>query len=145
YSIEKGIGELESQISALQNQRSSIRTWADDNLVRSLEILEVPNAIVERTLPLYQDARSGLIQARADGLAARHPRVISLNSSIREYEETLQKQVEVIKDAMEMRLSIFNDNLRNAEAKKLELADEIRNTKAQNVAYIRAKNDYQQE
>lgn len=136
------VNEARIKASTLRTKYDQIEKLSGDDLMRSLPTLEIEDQTIAQILPQYQEIASELARAMQSGLGARHPNILSLQAKKATYEKQLADQINSIRRTLAANLEITDKSLSTMQQQLEESRLNQRESKARNVEYARAKNDY---
>jgi len=135
YQESKNIDSLRAQIGTL-------RDLSGDELIKGASSLGLNDAILIRTLPVYQDLQNQYGQFTAEGLGRKHPRMEGLQKLIQGTRENLLEAAETVKASLETQLKMAELSLTSVENARTKTLDENMDEKRRSIEYIEAKNQY---
>lgn len=141
-SKEAEVNSARTNAAALRTQYERITHLEGDELMRALSTLQIPDPIISKNLPLYQDARSEEARLFQAGLGENHPRVQSLRAQMRVYQEHLEDQIASIRNALRIRLEISESTVETMEQQLAAYYEQEGDVRRTNVEYEEAKRDY---
>ena len=141
-NVEQQVSTERLRVAALRAKYDQVSTMSDEAIMRSIGTLEIPDATIAQTLPLYQEASSEEARLLNSGLGPNHPTVRSLRAKKDVMEQQLKAQIGVLRKTLETNLKIAEDSLKSLEARLEEARNAQRNSKESSSAYYQAKNSY---
>lgn len=136
------VNDARIKASTLRTKYDQIEKLSGEDLMRSLPTLEIEDQTIAQILPQYQEITSELARAMQSGLGARHPNILSLQAKKATYEKQLADQINSIRRTLAANLEITDKSVATMQQQLEEARLNQRESKARNVEYARAKNDY---
>jgi succinoglycan biosynthesis transport protein ExoP len=126
YGRQTEVDKYSTQIAALRSQLGQVEKLKGDELMRALSTLDLPDPIVQRVLPLYQETIASEANLVNSGVGPNHPKIKALKASREVFVKQLSDQIDSIKHSLGIRLEIAEKTLQNvnqqlANAKKEQL------------------------
>jgi len=141
-SQEARVNEARTRAATMKTRYTEIEKFTGDELMRSLETLEIRDQTVATILPQYQEITSELARALQSGLGPRHPSILSLEAKKSTYERQLADQVSSIRRTLKANLDITERSLATMEEEMENSRLDQRDSKTRGTEYVRAKNNY---
>jgi capsular exopolysaccharide synthesis family protein len=110
-AVTADVTKMESAVDTLRNQIVGIDKLTDDDLMRGLAGLNIPDTIVAARLQSYQAATAEKERLLSSGLAKRHPEVQALDSQMAVYSDQIKQQMSSIRGTLVANLRIAEANL----------------------------------
>ncbi len=132
--ITNDVTKLESAVDTLRNQIEGIDKLTDEDLMRGLAQLNIPDSIVSARLQSYQAAVAERERLLSSGLAKKHPEILALDSQMTVFSDQIKKQMSSIRGNLVANLRIAEGNLEslrkqlkgsetNVEANKVKMSE----------------------
>jgi capsular exopolysaccharide synthesis family protein len=148
-SDERGLPGLETQVvekralvDQLRNQLKSIEQMKPEELKEALRLLGITDQIVEKTMPLLQDAKAEEAKYLSSGLGENHPRVKSLRAQREVYTDDLNRALDSVKRSLRTRLEIEETTLKTFEGNMAGLRTKQIDEKTRMSRYVEKKSAY---
>ncbi|MEI6032685.1 MAG: polysaccharide biosynthesis tyrosine autokinase [Verrucomicrobiae bacterium] len=141
-SVEQQVSTERLRVSSLRAKYDQITKLTDDQVMRSITTLEIPDPTISQVLPLYQEANSEEARMLQSGLGANHPNVKSLRAKKTVMAKQLEDQIKSLRTSLGANIRIAEDSLRQLETRLTEAQASQQTSKSRSAGYFQAKNAY---
>ena len=141
-SVEQQVSDERLKIASLKAKYDQINRLTDDQIMRSITTLDVPDPTINQMLPQYQEVCSEEAKLLNSGLGPNHPTVRSLRAKKEVMEKQLAAQISSLRSSLEANLRIAEESMKELEARLTESQTVQQNSKTRAAGYYEAKNNY---
>ena len=141
-AVEQQVSTKRLEVSSLKAKYNQISKLTDDQIMRSITTLDVPDPTIQQMLPQYQELASEIARLQNSGLGINHPNVKSLRAKKAVMEEQLAAQIASLRASMEANLLIAEEGLSQLEERLNESQTQQQTSKTRAAGYYEAKNNY---
>lgn len=141
-SVEQQVSDERLKIASLKAKYDQINRLTDDQIMRSITTLDVPDPTINQMLPQYQEVASDEARLLNSGLGPNHPTVRSLRAKKEVMEKQLAAQISSLRSSLEANLRIAEESMKELEARLTESQAVQQNSKTRAAGYYEAKNNY---
>jgi capsular exopolysaccharide synthesis family protein len=136
------VNEQSALVSQLRATLEQIEKLKPEELMQALRTIGIEDMIVQKNLPLLQDAGAELERILNSGLGENHPRVRALVAQRAYYSDLLSQQLDSIRRSQATKLRVTEDALAKL-TEDLEKAEKGAIDEKTDIAeYVDAKSDY---
>jgi polysaccharide biosynthesis transport protein len=143
-TVEQQVATERLRVASLRAKYEQLSNMTDEQIMRSIATLEIPDNTIAQTLPLYQESSSEEARLLNSGLGPNHPTVRSLRAKKDVMQTQLRDQISVLRGTLEANLKIAEDSLASLEKRLDEARTYQQQTKEKSSSYYQAKNNYVQ-
>lgn len=140
-AIEQQVSSERLRVASLRAKYEQLSDMTDQQIMRSIATLEIPDNTIAQTLPQYQEAASEEARMLNSGLGPNHPTVRSLVAKKAVMESQLRDQIIVLRKTLATNLKIAEESLKSLETRLDEARKTSLTTKERSSAYYQAKNN----
>ena len=141
-AVEQQVSTERLRVSSLRAKYDQIAKLTDDQVMRSITTLEIPDPTISQVLPMYQEASSEEAKMLQSGLGINHPNVKSLRAKKTVMAAQLQDQIKSLRTSLAANIRIAEDSLKQLETRLEEAQLNQQNSKSRAAGYFEAKNAY---
>lgn len=141
-NITGDVTKMESTVDTLRNQIEGIDKLTDDDLMRGLAQLNIPDSIVAARLQSYQAAIAERERLLSSGLAKKHPEIMALDSQMAVFSSQIKKQMSSIRGTAVANLRIAEGNLESMRKQLKGSQNDVESNKVKMSEYAEAKYRY---
>lgn len=141
-SAEQGVATERMRVEQLRAKHEQVAAMTDEQIMRSLVTLEIPDATVQAILPQYQELVSEEARMLNSGLGINHPAVKALRAKREVMETQLREQIKVLRQTLEANYRIAQEGLKNLVQRLEETRIQQQESKSRAATYYEAKNSY---
>jgi succinoglycan biosynthesis transport protein ExoP len=141
-AVEQQVSTKRLEVSSIQAKHKQISQLTDDQIMRSITTLDVPDPTIQQMLPQYQEVASEIARLQNSGLGINHPNVRSLSAKKAVMEEQLAAQISSLRASMQANLRIAEEGLVQLEERLKETQSSQQSSKTRAAGYYEAKNNY---
>jgi len=141
-SVEQQVSTERLRVSSLRAKYDQITKLTDDQVMRSITTLEIPDPTITLVLPLYQEASSEEARMLQSGLGGNHPTVKSLRAKKEVMGKQLQDQIKSLRTSLAANIQIAEASLSQLETRLNEAQTSQQESKSRSAGYFQAKNAY---
>ncbi len=141
-AVEQQVSTKRLEVATLKAKYNQISKLTDDQIMRSITTLDVPDPTIQQMLPQYQELASEIARLQNSGLGINHPNVKSLRAKKAVMEEQLAAQIASLRASMEANLLIAEEGLEKLEERLEESQSQQQTSKTRAAGYYEAKNNY---
>ena len=134
--------KMESAVDTLRNQIEGIDKLNDEDLMRGLAQLNIPDVIVSARLQSYQAAIAERERLLSSGLARKHPEIAALDSQMTVFADQIKKQMSSIRGTLMANLRISEGNLKSIREQLRGSETNVETNKVKMSEYAEAKYQY---
>ncbi len=141
-AVEQQVSTERLRVSSLRAKYDQIEKLTDDQVMRSITTLEIPDPTISQVLPMYQEASSEEAKMLQSGLGINHPNVKSLRAKKAVMDAQLKDQIKSLRTSLAANIRIAEDSMRQLETRLEEAQLNQQNSKSRAAGYFEAKNAY---
>lgn len=141
-AVEQQVSTERLRVSTLRAKYEQISRLTDDQIMRSISTLDVPDPTILQMLPQYQEVASEEARMLNSGLGPNHPTVKSLRAKKEVMEQQLAAQIASLRASMEANVRIGEDSIKELEKRLSESQSQQQTSKTRAATYYEAKNNY---
>ena len=141
-SITGDVTKLESGVDTFRNQIEGIDKLTDDDLMRGLAQLNIPDTIVSARLQSYQAAVAERERLLSSGLGKKHPEIMALDSQMIVFNDQIKQQMSSIRGTLVANLRIAESNLGTLRKQLQGSQTNVESNKVKISEYAEAKYRY---
>ena len=141
-SVENQVSTERLRVSSLRARFEQVSKLTDDQIMRSIATLEIPDTTISIILPEVQTAESTIALLLNSGLGVNHPTVRSLQAKMDKMESQLSDQIKSLRTSLEANFRIAEASLKNLEAGLQDSQKSQEESKTRSTSYFQAKNEY---
>ncbi len=141
-NVEQMVSTERLRVASLRAKYDQTSDMTDEQIMRSIATLEIPDTTIAQTLPLYQESASEEARMLNSGLGPNHPTVRSLRAKKDVMQTQLRDQIVVLRKTLETNLKIAEESLKSLELRLEEARTSQQTSKERSSTYYQAKNNY---
>ena len=141
-SLETIVNDRRNKVDQTKAQIAEIEKLEPEGLMQALQILQIDNPTVSKTLPLLQEWSVEEKRLVNGGLGENHPRMKELHGMLDQYRETLSKELLHIRSAQATKLKIAESELEQSEQSLRDTTANAAAAKQKTFDYVNAKTVY---
>jgi capsular exopolysaccharide synthesis family protein len=141
-AVEQQVSTERLRVSSLRAKYDQIEKLTDDQVMRSITTLEIPDPTISQVLPMYQEASSEEAKMLQSGLGINHPNVKALRAKKAVMDAQLKEQIKSLRTSLAANIRIAEDSMRQLETRLAEAQANQQNAKNRSAGYFEAKNAY---
>ncbi len=141
-SVEEEVSTARLAAESTRAQFAELSRMSDEQILRSIATLDVQDSTILEILPLYQEAASEEARLLKAGLGENHPNVRALRAKKDTYWDQLTSQVKSLRVALQARVTIEEEMLRNLEGQLGTTRTSQQDARTRAASYNEAKNNY---
>ena len=141
-NAEQQVAQERMRVEQLRAKHEQVAAMTDEQIMRSLVTLDIPDATVQAILPQYQELTSEEARFLNSGLGRKHPSVRALRAKREVMETQLREQIKVLRQTLEANYRIAQEGLKNLVQRLEETRAQQQESKTKAATYYEAKNAY---
>ena len=141
-AVSTDVTTTQKEVATLKNLINGIDTLNDDDLMRGLAQLNIPDSIVTQRLQSYQAAIAEKERLLSSGLGRKHPEILALDSQMAVFNDQIRKQLSSIRGTLVANMRIAEGNLESSQKALQGSKDNVESNKVKMGEYAEAKYRY---